>query len=92
MPESADVFDALTAREYLSLIGQLYGLSAADAEQKAFALANLAEFAGAFDRRISSYSKGMRQLILIIASLLQSRHSFLGRAVKRPGCQHRACH
>ncbi len=41
VPESADVFDALTAREYLSLIGQLYGLSAADAEQKAFALAEL---------------------------------------------------
>lgn len=28
VPESADVFDALTAREYLTLIGQVYGLSA----------------------------------------------------------------
>ena len=70
VPESADVFDALTAREYLSLIGQLYGLSAADAEQKAFALAELVNLKDAFDRRISSYSKGMRQLVLIIASLL----------------------
>ena len=70
VPESADVFDALTAREYLSLIGQLYGLSAADAEQKAFALADLVNLKDAFDRRISSYSKGMRQLVLIIASLL----------------------
>lgn len=72
VPESADVFDALTAREYLSLIGQLYGLSAADAEQKAFALADLVNLREAFDRRISSYSKGMRQLILIIASLLHN--------------------
>lgn len=70
VPESADVFDALTAREYLSLIGQLYGLNAADAEQKAFALAELVNLKDAFDRRISSYSKGMRQLVLIIASLL----------------------
>lgn len=70
VPESADVFDALTAREYLSLIGQLYGLNAADAEQKAFALSELVNLKDAFDRRISSYSKGMRQLVLIIASLL----------------------
>ena len=63
VPESADVFDALTAREYLSLT---------DAEQKAFALAELVNLRDAFDRRISSYSKGMRQLILIIASLLHN--------------------
>ncbi|MDK6666620.1 ATP-binding cassette domain-containing protein, partial [Lactobacillus crispatus] len=44
--------------------------SAADAEQKAFALAELVYLKDAFDRRISSYSKGMRQLVLIIASLL----------------------
>ena len=54
------------------MIGQLYGLSAADAEQKAFALADLVNLREAFDRRISSYSKGMRQLILIIASLLHN--------------------
>ncbi|WP_125706344.1 ABC transporter ATP-binding protein [Lacticaseibacillus daqingensis] len=70
VPESADVFDALTAREYLTLIGQLYGLSEQDAGQKAAALAEIVGLAPAFDRRITAYSKGMRQLVLIIASLL----------------------
>ncbi|WP_461226793.1 ABC transporter ATP-binding protein [Lacticaseibacillus suihuaensis] len=70
VPESADVFDALTAREYLTLIGQLYGLSEQAAEDKAVALAGIVGLAPALDRRITAYSKGMRQLVLIIASLL----------------------
>ena len=70
VPESADVFDALTAREYLTLIGQVYGLSADVAEAKAQGLATVVGLAPAFDRRIAGYSKGMRQLVLIIASLM----------------------
>ncbi|KRK73814.1 ABC transporter ATP-binding protein [Lacticaseibacillus nasuensis] len=72
VPESADVFDALTAREYLTLIGQVYGLSADVAEAKAQGLATVVGLAPAFDRRIAGYSKGMRQLVLIIASLLHN--------------------
>ncbi|WP_179395091.1 ABC transporter ATP-binding protein [Lacticaseibacillus absianus] len=70
VPESADVFEALTAREYLTLIGQLYGLSEQAAGDKAEALATIVGLGPAFDRRITAYSKGMRQLVLIIASLL----------------------
>lgn len=70
VPEAADVFDALTAREYLTLIGQLYGMTDTAAGQKAEALAEIVGLGAAFDRRITSYSKGMRQMVLIIASLL----------------------
>ncbi|WP_127849541.1 ABC transporter ATP-binding protein [Lacticaseibacillus hulanensis] len=70
VPEGADLFDALTAREYLQLVGQLYGLTAEDAGSKAEQLAEIVGLGPAFDRRIASYSKGMRQLVLIIASLL----------------------
>lgn len=70
VPEAADIFDALTAREYLTLIGQLYGMSEQAAGAKAQALAETVGLGPAFDRRVAAYSKGMRQLVLIIASLL----------------------
>jgi ABC-2 type transport system ATP-binding protein len=70
VPEGADLFEALTGREYLELVGQLYGLTAEEAGAKAEKLAAIVGLEAAFDRRIASYSKGMRQLVLIIASLL----------------------
>lgn len=70
VPEGADLFEALTAREYLQLVGQLYGLPENEADYKAEQLAEIVGLGAAFDRRIASYSKGMRQLVLIIASLL----------------------
>jgi len=72
VPELADVFDALTAREYLALIGQLYGMTEADAVAKSSALMAILGLSDAFDQRIVSYSKGMRQQVLIIASLLHN--------------------
>lgn len=70
VPEGADVFNALTAREYLQLVGQLYGMNAEIAGQKAAQLAEIVGLKEALDRRLVSYSKGMRQLVLIIASLI----------------------
>ena len=72
VPELADVFEALTAREYLALIGQLYGISEATAVQKSADLMEILGLSYAFDQRIASYSKGMRQQVLIIASLLHN--------------------
>lgn len=72
VPEGADLFEALTAREYLQLVGQLYGLDEQTADTKAEGLAQIVGLGAAFDRRIGSYSKGMRQLVLIIASLIHN--------------------
>ncbi|WP_390406400.1 ABC transporter ATP-binding protein [Lacticaseibacillus jixiensis] len=70
VPEGADLFDALTAREYLVMIGQLYGLDAAVADHKAEGMLQLLGLGHAVDSRIAGFSKGMRQLVLICASLL----------------------
>ncbi|ERL66634.1 hypothetical protein L248_0313 [Schleiferilactobacillus shenzhenensis LY-73] len=72
VPESADVFDVLTAKEYLGFIGQLYGMTQADAEAKASELLTIVGMQNAIDVRISGFSKGMRQMVLIIASLLHN--------------------
>ncbi|WP_461213582.1 ABC transporter ATP-binding protein [Lacticaseibacillus sp. GG6-2] len=70
VPEGADLFEALTAREYLTMIGQLYEMPAGEAEDKAVQLLTILGLEAAIDRRIAGYSKGMRQLVLITASLL----------------------
>lgn len=72
VPEGADVFNALTAREYLQLVGQLYGMTPELAGERAEKLCAIVGLSDALDRRIVSYSKGMRQLVLIIASLIHN--------------------
>lgn len=72
VPEGADVFNALSAREYLELVGQLYGMTAELASTRAEQLAGIVGLGDVIDRRIVSYSKGMRQLVLIIASLIHN--------------------
>lgn len=70
VPENAEVYDNLTASEYLIFTGELYGMDRNFAEEKALKLMTEFELEDVFHKRISSYSKGMRQKVLIIASLL----------------------
>lgn len=72
VPESADLYDSLTAREYLTFIGTMYGLDEKRATQKAHELMILFGIGHVFDERIAAYSKGMRQKVLIISSLLHN--------------------
>lgn len=72
VPEIADVYDNLTGYEYLTFIGQLYGLNLDIAANKSQALMELFGVGEAYHARISSYSKGMRQKLLIISSLLHN--------------------
>jgi len=70
VPENAEVYDNLTAREYLTFTGELYGMDREYAEEKALKLMEEFDLGTVFDKRISSFSKGMRQKVLIISSLL----------------------
>lgn len=72
VPEISDIYDSLTAREYLTFIGELYGLDYDTADRKASTMARLFGIAEVYDSRISSFSKGMRQKVLIISSLLHN--------------------
>ena len=72
VPEIADVYDNLTGYEYLTFIGQLYGLEQETAATKSKTLMELFGVGEAYHSRISSYSKGMRQKLLIISSLLHN--------------------
>lgn len=72
VPELADLYDVLTAREYLTFIGELYGLPYDQVDQKAFKLMKLLNIEAMYDSRINSYSKGMKQKVLLISSLLHN--------------------
>lgn len=70
VPETAELYDNLSACEYLTFTGELYGLSAEEAQNKALKLMKEFNLESAFYQRLSSFSKGMRQKVLIISSLL----------------------
>ena len=72
VPEISDIYDSLTAREYLTFIGELYGLNYEMADRKAVEMSKLLGIYEVYDSRISSFSKGMRQKVLIISSLLHN--------------------
>lgn len=72
VPEIAEVYDNLTGHEYLTFIGELYGLDYDLANYKAKSLMELFGIGEVYHSRISSYSKGMRQKLLIISSLLHN--------------------
>ncbi|MEF2968290.1 ABC transporter ATP-binding protein [Paenibacillus sp. M1] len=72
VPEVADIYDTLTAREYLTFIGELYGVPADEAESKAYRLMERFGLKEVFDVRIATFSKGMKQKVLLISSLLHN--------------------
>ncbi|MBB6444023.1 ABC transporter ATP-binding protein [Bacillus benzoevorans] len=72
VPEVAEVYDNLTGQEYLTFIGELYGLTYERADYKAKSLMELFGVGEVYHSRIASYSKGMRQKLLIISSLLHN--------------------
>jgi ABC-2 type transport system ATP-binding protein len=70
VPEEPNVYSHMTGREYLQLVGRLRGLARVTLEKRMDRLLGL--FSLWEDRHVvlSSYSKGMRQKILLCAALL----------------------
>lgn len=72
VPEVAETYESLTAREYLTFIGQLYGLEYDAADRKAYELMDILEIKDVYNSKIESFSKGMRQKVIIISSLMHN--------------------
>src|SRR5277367_5916888 len=70
VPEEAHLYTYLSGLEYLQLVGRLRGLDEALIETKATRLLKLLNLESWQYSPISTYSKGMRQRVLIAASLL----------------------
>jgi ABC-2 type transport system ATP-binding protein len=61
-----------TGVELLRLQGRLYGLSSADIDQRLVDLATLVDIGDALDRRISTYSGGMKRRLDLAAALVHN--------------------
>lgn len=72
VPEVSETYESLTAREYLTFIGQLYGLEYDDADKKAYELMDILEIKDVYNSKIESFSKGMKQKVIIISSLMHN--------------------
>lgn len=72
VPENAALYDTLTPMEYLQFIGQLYDLDATHIDRKALELLRLFQLSDYVNARMTTFSKGMRQKVLLISGLLHN--------------------
>jgi len=72
VPEESEIYPHLSGFEYLQLVGRLRGIDDRILEEKIEHLMNLFKLYGSMHFYISSYSKGMRQKVLIMAAILHN--------------------
>jgi ABC-2 type transport system ATP-binding protein len=70
IPETAALYDGLTAAEYLELVACLHHLDPRTSAARREELLSLFGLAGSQHDRLSEFSKGMRQKVVIAAGLL----------------------
>ena len=72
VPEVSDMYDNLTAYEYLSFIGMLYGIGEDKAVKKGKEMMSVFGIDDAINGRIHTFSKGMRQKLSIITGMIHN--------------------
>lgn len=72
IPENAALYDVLTPTEYLQFIGQLYGMDQDLIANKAEQLFDLFDLGAVGNQRMTTFSKGMKQKVLIISGLIHN--------------------
>jgi ABC-2 type transport system ATP-binding protein len=77
VPEEPNLYPYLTGWEYLELIGTLRGMAKSSLEKKIEALLELFSLHPHRHSTVGSYSKGMRQRILLIAALMDNPEIFI---------------
>ena len=72
VPEGGELYENLSPAEYFDFLGTLYDLSPATTERRAKALMKIFDIDGNYHNRMASFSKGMKQKVLIISSMLHN--------------------
>jgi len=70
LTEHPGLYLRMRGREYLDFFGRLMGLSAGESERRARELLTYFGMAEAWDRRMGTYSKGMRQKMALVRAML----------------------
>lgn len=72
VPELADLYDLLTPNEYLHFIGALYNMQDDVVTERAKRILESFGILENFDQRMDSFSKGMRQKVLLTAGIIHN--------------------
>lgn len=72
VPELAELYDVLTPNEFLSLMGALYDLPQKVVTERAERMLDAFGLSGNLNQRMDTFSKGMKQKILITSGLLHN--------------------
>ncbi len=72
IPENAALYESLTPLEFMQFVGQIRSMDEDEIYQKASTLMNLFEMNNNLNQRIATFSKGMRQKVMICAALLHN--------------------
>ena len=77
LPENPAFYDFMTAREYLRFVGRTFGMENDDIEGAAVAVLAQLDLAGAADRPMRGFSKGMVQRLGLAQALLHDPDLFI---------------
>jgi ABC-2 type transport system ATP-binding protein len=72
VPELAELYDVLTPAEFLEFTGTLYGLDKAVCEDRIIKMMSAFGMQANLEQRMDTFSKGMRQKVLIASGLLHN--------------------
>ena len=70
VPETSNAYTDLTAWQNLMLMGELYGLERARAEQRSSDLLGMVGLLERKDQKVQAYSKGMKQRLILAMALI----------------------
>jgi ABC-2 type transport system ATP-binding protein len=72
VPELAELYDVLTPMEYLQFTGALYGLNEEICRERIIKMMAAFDLSASINQRMDSFSKGMRQKVLLASGLLHN--------------------
>ncbi len=72
IPENASLYETLSPMEFLQFVGQLHGLDVSRIEDKAIRLLELFDLKQSAHDRMNTFSKGMKQKVLIISGIIHN--------------------
>jgi ABC-2 type transport system ATP-binding protein len=72
LPEGLNLYERLSAREYLHFVGAMYGLPAGEIASRTEELLNLIDLTEDADKLIVDYSQGMRKKTALAAAIIHA--------------------
>ena len=72
VPDGNELYDRLTGMEYLNFMGDVYQVDSARRKAHIEKYLDIFELEGAINNQVRSYSKGMKQKLLVIGALIHN--------------------